>query len=260
MWSPFLCHAFAGMYVLRWLTGWTIIIGILTGITLMFCWRKFTPALLVFVTPITLNFGYGISEWFHERPSFFGWGLPSASAGNLDPKSRCYFASGGCVIVGGEWVFDTPHNFALRLMTTVFGKPPQVYQGPYPDEEAVKKLTDVAPLTRAEKFLNGELNISGYTIAIGQNVASKILNDLDQSDFELGDSDLERSAVAAIYNESCLIVRVKTRNTVLNGLNGPDDRSDHDGCLLFDLKTMRAFARYSFHGNVPRFARLLSEN
>jgi hypothetical protein len=263
MWSPFLIYLFTGMYLFRWLASGTIIIGALVGIVLMFLWRGFTPALLIVISPPTLNFSYGIAEWFRERPSIFGWGLPSASACNLDPESRCYFATGGCVIVGGEWVFDTPHNLGLRLMTTVFGKPPKVYHGPYPDEKAVKKLTDSAVQTTPEHFLRGELIVSGKAISIDQKVPSQILNDLDESEFQLGDSYVERSVYAAIYNERCLIIRVKTKNTLLNAVDKQgeqEDRSNHDGCILFDLKTMRAFARYSFHGYVPRFARLLSES
>jgi hypothetical protein len=88
--------------------------GNLIGIVLMVFWRRLTPALLIVISPLTLNFSHGIAEWFHERPSIFGWGLPSSSACNLDPDSRCYFVTGGCVIVGGEWVFDTPHNSLLN--------------------------------------------------------------------------------------------------------------------------------------------------
>jgi hypothetical protein len=147
-------------------------------------------------------------------------------------------------------------------MTAIFGKPPRVYHGPYPNETLAKELTDAAAATQPEEFLKGELKVNGNTVSIGKKRSSQILDDLDQSEFELGDKTVQRSVQAATYKESCLVVRVKTKDTFFNANPADDlnDRSNHDGCILFDLNTMRAFARYSFHGSVPRFPRLLLEN
>jgi len=223
-------------------------------------WKIPVPALVLLVNPLTLNFGFGVAEWFRNRPSIYGWGLPSSDASNLDPDTRLYYASGGCVIVGGEWVFDAPHNLGLRLVKALFGRPPRVYGGPYPSQKEAIEATDGAPPTKAEDLLKGYVRVSGKTITLSQPTTAQILNDLDQTDFELGDDIVQRSVRAVVYKERCLIVRVRTKNLLFEDKNASENPSNHDGCILFDLQTGRAFARYGFHGYLPRFPRLLLEN
>src|SRR6266436_5506504 len=107
-------------------------------------WKSPVPALVLLVNPLTLNFGFGVAEWFRNRPSTYGWGLPSSDASNLDPDTRLYYARGGCVRVGGK------------------------------------------------------------TITLSQPTTAQILNDLDQTDFELGDDIVQRSVRAVAYKERCL--------------------------------------------------------
>ena len=133
LWLPFLSYGFISRSLsLRSLIGWTLPIALLSSPFLALHWKNPIPTILLLVNPLTMNFGLGAADWFSNRPSMYGRGLPSSDAGNLDPDLRCYYSSGGCVIVGGEWVFDTPHNSGLRLMTALLGKPHHTYRGPYP--------------------------------------------------------------------------------------------------------------------------------
>jgi len=261
MWIPTLWYEFiSDQYFLRWLTGWTVPVALLCGLILAFRWRSIIPAMLILASPLALNFGFGAVDWFGNRPSFYGRGLPGLDASNLDSNTRCYFSSGGCVIVGGEWVLDIPHNLGLRLMTTVLGRPPRVYGGPYPSREEVAELTENAPQTKPEDFLKGEIRANGKPMTVGRDTSTKILQDLGQTEFEFDSDFVQRSVRAAIYKERCLIVRVQTRNTLLANEKSLEDDTNRDGCILFDLRSNRAFARYGFHGNMNRVPRLLYQD
>ena len=112
-----------------------------------------------------------------------------------------------------------------------------------------------APLTPPADFLNGTILVEGKTLTLGQSVASQILNDLSQGDFELDDHMVQRSVRGALYKGRCLIVRVQTKNLLFQNETasaGSEDYHNHDGCILFDSQTKRAFARlFRQAGGVP---------
>jgi len=152
-------------------------------------------------------------------------------------------------------------------MLASFGKPPAVYDGPYPSkEEVLKVMSDAAP-TPPDEFLRGSLVISGNRTNLQEAVVEKILGDLGHTKYDLGDEFVPRSVMgdtlvqrivqAAIYKGRCLIVRVRTKDKVPQDDLQFREMTDQDGCILFDSRTMRAFARYTFEGHAPRFARLL---
>src|SRR4051812_35636431 len=106
MWVPsFWSEFISNTYTLRWLAGFIIPACLVSTFILSIRWKSIVPGVLLLANPLTLTFSFGVEEWFSKRPSIAGRGLPTPDACNLDPESRCYHASGGCVVVGGEWVF-----------------------------------------------------------------------------------------------------------------------------------------------------------
>ncbi len=68
-------------------------------------------------------------------------GYPAPEAENLDPETRLYSSSSGCVVYGTELLTHAPYNLALGVMVGLFGPMSGTYQGPYPDrDEALEAL------------------------------------------------------------------------------------------------------------------------
>src|SRR5580698_4744804 len=123
---------------------------ILASIFLAITWRSYVFMMPLILNPLILGFGIGIHEWFKDEPRFSSMGLPGNEFFNLDPETRCYRSTGGCIVSGNEWMIQSPQNAGLYLMIKLCGGPRNTYHGPYPSKEEASKLTESAsetPLT-----------------------------------------------------------------------------------------------------------------
>ena len=136
---------------------------ILPFLLLLALWRAIADkafviiAVITLANPLTFFFARGVMDYFGGRPALYGMGLPGPEHANIDPKTRCLRATGGCLISGDEWVQIVPHNLALRMLSTVLGPPSDTYAGPYPTrEEAIAASTPGTLLSPAD-FRSGNI-------------------------------------------------------------------------------------------------------
>jgi hypothetical protein len=250
MWVPALGFDY---YVVRPLAGIFVPTVMATGLVLIVRWRSLFPTLLIAASPLTVIFAMGIADWFSTRPQFVGMGLPSMTASNLDPDTRCYHSTGGCVVGGGEWIFLSPRNAGLKLMCTVFGRPRHTYRGPYPNPEDALALVTNATRTATKDFLDGRVTAKGREIILKRKTVDGILFDLGNIYAGADIDGVTTEVQANIYQERCLIVRVRTEDR-----NSPEIGTS-DGIYLFDADTVRPFARFILAGRAGRIPRLLTE-
>lgn len=251
--------AVSGLLVVSWLgvvlplASILICPAIVVAIVLALRWRKIVPLVVIVLSPISIGFVHGLVEWFSEKPKFQYMGLPGYEFYNLDPTSRCYRSSGGCVVHGGEWAFQSPHNAGLRLMTNLLGPPRRTYRGPYPSKEEAVKLTDSAAETSPEMFLKDTVLINGRPFALKPKTAEVLINDFGLIFLDVDLPDFTRKVRAQILDNSCLLIRVTVKEKTPDAL-------ESDGIVLFDLSNLSAFARYVVAGERgQRIPRLLVE-
>jgi hypothetical protein len=218
-------------------------------------WRRVIPLGLLLVTPLTFFFAQGMAEWFKPSPMFYRMGLPGSESLNLDPESRCFPRTGGCVVVGGEWVSLDTHNSGLKLMVTLFGKPPRVYAGPYPAKAEALELMAPVPETPLTMFTNQQVMLAGKPFALNKDVIEGISWELDRYGLGFEDEQVEWSVQALLHQDNCLMVRFRAKRLGVKRAETASSDSETDACYLFDKQTLRAFARYTFKGDdswVPR--------
>jgi hypothetical protein len=92
-----------------------------------------------------------------------GWcGLDSGACEadlNLDRETRCFHATGACVITGNEWLVPGVGYADLGLAVSLFGPPASTYYGPYPTKEKALALVRSAPDQELDRFMHGEVNV-----------------------------------------------------------------------------------------------------
>ena len=79
-------------------------------------------------------------------------GLPRTKFYNLDPDSRCGHAGYGCVVMGNEWVTQTPYNCAVRLLTASCGDMQGAYHGTYPTYRGDRDRSQLRTMLHPEKL------------------------------------------------------------------------------------------------------------
>jgi hypothetical protein len=250
MWLPTLGF---GYYAIRPLVSIAVPIGLLFTIVCAVRWRSVRALSVLLFSPVTVLFAFGISDWFSRRPQFHGMGLPGMEFSNLDSKTRCYHATGGCVVTGGEWLFEIPHNVGLEMMCAVFGPPTKTYHGAYPTIEQALVLTTNAPPTPIRRFLDGQVVTRSKSVELGKKTIEDLLFDFGNVYAGTELDGVATEVKAAVFQEQCLVVRVRT--TDRDG--GPDGESD--GVYLFDITEVRPFARFVLKGHAwRRIPRLLT--
>jgi len=233
--------------------GLLVILLIATSVVLAIRWRSALPLTLLLLNPASISFGLGLREWFSEKPRLSYMGLPDSEFFNLDPTTRCYRSTGGCMVSGNEWLTQSPHNAALGAMVDLFGPPKGTYHGPYPSESESVGLTDSVAETPPELFLKGSVLANGKEIALGQKNVKGLLQDFQivPSTTDLNDSS--QTVKAAVFRNSCLVVRIGFKEPKpADSLSiGPE------GIVLLDLDSLRPFALYVLSGHISRIPRLL---
>ena len=221
---------------------------LLAAVVLALFWKSKIFTAILLLNPMTLAFVLGASEWNSERPAFVGNGLPNHEAQNLDRNTRCYRSIGGCVVYGGEWVYNDSHNAGLKLMTVAFGPPPKTYHGPYPTLAEATNATINVTLVSPEEFEAGKFKVDERVIELGKEKTSDLL-------FDLGLVIATESGVqirTAIWQKDCLIVHVQKPGF------REEPSTEVNGIYLFQINGMKPIARYQIgktHG--PRLPKLL---
>jgi len=223
----------------------------LIGLIVAIRWRSFGTAATILIGPFVVLFATGIADWFSQRPQVWGMGLPGMEFFNLNPATRCYRATGGCVVWGGEWLVEKPHNEALKLMCAAFGPPRRTYHGAYPTLEEALEFMAHAPLIPRQEFVSGRFVLDGNHVKLGEQTVTDLLFDLGNFGALMDDDSYITEFRAAVYQKECLIIRVHTKD-----LDSRDHR-EWDGLYLFDAKRLKPFARYVRKGQPDRIPRLL---
>ncbi len=212
------------------------VLPIIAALVLMaFRTRSWRPIVVVLLSPIMLSLSLGVLVWFSLRPSYRTFGLPDAAFFNLDPKTRTYHNTWGCLIDEGEMQSMRYHNFALECMCRVFGKPPNTYSGLYPSKEDADKETVNAPTILPEAFLEGALLVDGQHIYIGAKQSRAMLK---TTGIPEGHADKMTVRVREISSD-CLLVRLIYQHRLFAELNT-------DAIFLLDRQRKWPFAIYDF--------------
>jgi len=198
-------------------------------------------SILLIANPFCLGLVIGVSSYLKGQPYLLGMGLPGTEHANIDPATRCFRATGGCVIRGNEWVFQLPHNFAVRTMAMTMGPPSGSYDGPYPTrEEASKAVADGEPVRTAD-FATGRVELPTGTIQLDSTIAEQILEHCIPNFWysELLDEEDEQShgrLTATLWQDRCLILRWQGKLLM--------DEGSGEVVVLIDIETSRPFAIY----------------
>lgn len=216
--------------------------------------RSFVIAALLLVSPSGISLIAGVADWFSERPSFHFMGLPSPRADNLDPASRCFHATGGCLVSGGEWLIQGPHNLGLGLMVRLLGPPRTTYDGPYPTQAEADELTKDAAPTAVAEFVDGSVRLGTNTLTLSRDYAQTLAMDAGAFCFDCELDNSQASVRAAMYGARCLLIRLAVRHAD-DGLSA----GDVDCIFLIDATNQRAFARYPLEGRPNRISSALHD-
>ncbi len=208
--------------------------------------RKAWLAILVVLaaSPLGVNFGSGVAEYFQGKPALRSMGLPRMEFFNVDRSSRCFTATGGCLDSGDEWVSDLPHNAAVRLMAMIFGPPRDSYDGPYPTKDEGLALTSDAPITPVDDFILGNVLVGGDPVSLGKAEVGEIIEHfgfwfLREPEWR----DYEGRVRTRVVGERCLIVRISEKATRWTSEKG------RDVMIYFDLENRRPFAYFGIDGD-----------
>lgn len=202
--------------------------------------------IICLLNPLSIFFARGVVDYCGGRPAFRGMGLPSYEAGNVDPETRCFHRSGGCVVSGEEWVHIAPHNLALHLLVLVLGPPSGTYDGPYPTrEEAIAASTSGTPVSRAD-FRSGKIQTQTKPVVLKQEmttaIAEKLLG-LSRYAFDDIEDGFKDQLFATIWRERCLILRWRDDPEQSNG------SEIAELIILVDIHDSRPFAIHRISGS-----------
>ena len=211
-------------------------------------WKR-TPkiALLLLLTPSSIMLFAGIASWGGDQPALQLTGLPGHSTDNLNPETRCYRVSHGCMHYGGEYLTQGPHNLGLRGMVSVFGWPPKTYHGPFPtQDEAVSLLNSAGAKISPAAFIKGDLRFGTNRLHLNPRFIKQLARDSGLVFFDLDYGAASSSAQIALFKDQCWLVRLTELRPLNLGL------ADVDCVYLIDGKTGDAFARYALKGSIGR--------
>ena len=136
----------AGVFLL----GEVALISLLVGFYLAGTRRWLCLAAMGLVSPLFVFFLLGTVDYFRATAALQASGLPGTEFHNLDPRVRCPWATSGCIVNGGEVLWQGPYNLAVRLATGAFGLMRGAYDGPYPTkEEALEALSGAGAVDSA---------------------------------------------------------------------------------------------------------------
>jgi hypothetical protein len=195
-------------------------------------------ALCVALSPMTAGLVMGTVGYCTGTARVHGMGLPGFGYFNLDPELRCERSTGGCVVNGGEFLTQTPNNFAIVTLTRLFGPQPGTYTGPYPNETQAKAalLASAMPVS-LDGLVQDRVDVGASPVKLDLGVGAELLrrgpyaciggtlaDDAPQWLNEVGPPS------AALYQNQCLILRLPQMQGAM--------------IALIDTKSGRPFAYY----------------
>lgn len=234
-----LCYVCAMLGPLSWLIPLLLAWGFFITVFRR-CWLP--GIVLAMANPLSAFWIYGAADYAKGAPTLRGMGLPSTEFSNVDPETRCFQTSGGCLIRGNEWVFLEPHNHALRTLCSIFGPPSRSYDGPYPNKQEASRLASTGSYFDLPDFLDGRIQVGSESLQFDQSLLDTLLTDLFYFPISKYDSEAHGTRIqAVIYRERCLILRFLNH-----------EATEEECIILFDRKNMRPFAYYQIKGSALR--------
>lgn len=198
---------------------------------------------MVCANPFVVFFVHGFVDYSEGAPRLLSMGLPRMEFYNVDRETRCFRQTGGCVSHSNEWVFQMPHNLALRVAAEIFGPPARSYDGPYPSKEEALGLVASGSALDISLLRKGEVRVGKQMIQLDPEMVRELgftFMMMPIADSEPADDDEGFHAQAVLYQDRCLILRFADRGI------GSDDETD---CLvLIDTRARRPFAYYPIKG------------
>lgn len=242
-------------WVLAFLGPLSFVVCFVLGFAILraICRKAWLPLLLVVAAnPFTAFFAGGAIDYAKGSPSLRGMGLPGFEYHNIDPQTRCMRRSGGCVIMGHEWLSISSHNLGVRSAVAAFGYPSGTYNGPYPSEEQALREISGAPDLPLGDFQKGTIKAGNRVIQL----EPAMINDwaMMAGIFELMEGmELEPGhgiqAKAVLLQERCLILRI------IQTQQGSTERQDF--LILLDARNKRPFAYHCIEGRpLSRFPKV----
>jgi hypothetical protein len=201
--------------------------------------KQLRALVAVFVfSPMMAGFVAGCLAYGEGHPHLLGGGLlDRVEDHNPDPIARVPWSTSGCLVGGGEWLFQTPFNHAVRGAVLLFGYVPGSYDGPYPTcEEASASVREPGPelLVSALEADRVELDLGTRRVTLAPGVGPAL-------------------ASAGGREEVVRIRQIGERVLVL-GFSDPFDDGPWDVFMvLVDARSGRPFAYY---GRGVRYERL----
>jgi hypothetical protein len=191
-------------------------------------------AAYVGLAPFGSSFVQGIVDYANGQARLRTMGGPwHPELENLDPKWRCQWQSGGCVVHGHEWMHHEPYNFAVQSMIATFGFMPGKYTGPYPNREEAYAAIGGNTWIPIRQLQFDRIPLGSAEYALAPGVGKRILN-LAQT-CGIGPPEVI-SAKATLWRDECIIVYL-----TLSGIMTIDGENLY---VLISRDTGEPFASY----------------
>lgn len=200
--------------------------------------------LLLVLNPMCVFFFGGVIDYWQGSPTLNYMGYPASNFFNIDPETRCFKSNGGCVINGGEWVYQSTHNYGVLMMCNIFGPPARSYHGPYPTRDEAILLMGNAETIDTDAFRSGAFKVGGEVFELPQEMIERyadrwMLYGLSGK-YGYG-SELEIVVRGGLYQGRCLILGIQQFEVEPRSAN---PFLEADMMILIDTKTMRPFAHF----------------
>jgi hypothetical protein len=101
-------------------------------------------AIVTLTSPFTIASGAAGVSYIRGTASLRTVGYPDIELRNVDPKTRLQTVSSGCLVSGGEAIWNVPNNLTLRLLVAVFGGMRGTFEGPYPNDQQARAAVEIA--------------------------------------------------------------------------------------------------------------------
>lgn len=201
--------------------------------------RRFSAAIvLTFATPMSVIFFLAVEGYLTGTTGLCFVGLPNTNGCNLDRELRCERLSGGCIVMGNEWLTNDLHNAVVYLMTRHFGPMPGSYTGPYPTESQAIAAMQAGTVVPFASFQRDQFQIGQDLIRLDQGVGARLLQRLHRYEVEYPGLP---EITAVIWQEECIIVRIPVQPQM--GSTG-----ESAAIALFSRSMGRPFAFYGEGG------------
>lgn len=219
--------------------------------------RAWIPMVVLLLgNPLGFWFVEGLVDYAKGAPTLRYMGLPAIEFYNIDPKTRCFRRTGGCVVDGDEWVSQGSHNLGVLALATVFGTPSRSYDGPYPTREEALAMVAGSPKLNMSEFVKGRIMVGDRSLELEPGMLEKILSsvgDFSLTAYQYPDAAPGSFAQAADIEGRCLIIRIVEPDP----FSTATESENQDHMVLFDRKNLRPFAYYRIKGRqAMRFPRV----